>query len=253
MAGNTKIETDDLYYCAINVESVNFSFGEGWDDTWETVELPYVVCTARCDFVGSDGSCEDGDKCPNCGGYLEQPSCAPMMNYYYPLLDYQGDRDPEEDQMLLYHSAANVVIVRIINEGEAITYALALTGGGMDLSWDICLAYVLLGYYPPMHFCDLPELAGQDNKREPRWSVLKACLKTTEAMLQRAVRRKDTLLRLVETALECPQCHHAANHNRIGGCEYVALQARCPCLAHPEGRPADADDVQALGRKEDDS
>jgi hypothetical protein len=30
----------------------------------------------------------------------------------------------------------------------------------MDMSWDICKAYVLLGHLPPVEYCDLPMFAG---------------------------------------------------------------------------------------------
>ena len=48
-------------------------------------------------------------------------------------------------------------IVYLIEE-EA--YFLALTGGGMDLTWQICEAYMRLGYLPPTHFSRLPRYAG---------------------------------------------------------------------------------------------
>ena len=33
--------------------------------------------------------------------------------------------------------------------------ALAVSAGGMDLSWDVCEAYLLLGYLPPLNFYHL--------------------------------------------------------------------------------------------------
>ena len=116
-----------------------------------------------------------------------------MMNYYYVLPYYEGD--PKADQLTLYQSSANVVLVRMIGvDGDEDTYALALSGGGMDLSFDICHAYILLGYAPPLQFCDLPDFAGQDNSQEPFASIIKACLQSVESVVQRAERRKEKLL-----------------------------------------------------------
>lgn len=252
MRDGNPIDISSLHYDAVDVQPVNFDFGSGWNETWEEVYLPYVTCP-WCNKTFPDTEHEEGDACPDCKNmtsHLERPECAPMMNYYYPLPNYLGDRDPEADQLLLHESAANVVLARI-TDGTEDGYALALSGGGMDLSWDICLAYILLGYAPPLHFCDLPEFAGQDNRGEPFWSILKACLQSVEAKEQRGARRKEQLIKLVESALACPGCGHSNPHNRVGGCEYGSdiednPTTRCPCLTYPEGRPADAEAVRGL-------
>ena len=165
------ISIDSLSLAAIDTKSQDFDFGRGFGDTWEDVS-PCVLQCSYCQATYSDDVHIDGDSCPDQGchelntGTLEWPDCAPMMNYYYLLPYYEGD--PGADQARLYQSSANVVLVKItgVDDDEDV-YALALSGGGMDLSWDICHAYILLGYAPPIQFCDLPDFAGQNNSKEP--------------------------------------------------------------------------------------
>lgn len=74
----------------------------------------------------------------------------PMMNYAYPCdVDDIGDAAAKLDGLPLC----------VVEHDDGRT-ELALTGGGMDLSWEICAAYVRLGYAPPIHFASLPNMAG---------------------------------------------------------------------------------------------
>ncbi len=188
---------DELSFAAIDVNSIYFDFGNGYGDTWEEVS----ICLLQCDYcqatyideVYVEGGPCPNEECYNVEGTLERPECAPMMNYGYPLPYYEGD--PEEEQLTLYQSSANVVLVELIGVADDdAAYVLALSGGGMDLSFDICHAYILLGYAPPLQFCDLPDFAGQDNSQEPFASIIKACLQSVESVVQRAERRKEKLL-----------------------------------------------------------
>lgn len=80
---------------------------------------------------------------------------APMMSFAYPLPHLR--EDPSELQLKLLKSYTNLMLVEIDDE-----YYLALTGGGMDFSWEICYAYMIAGYMPPIHFCGhLPRMAGK--------------------------------------------------------------------------------------------
>ncbi len=129
-----------------------------------------VECTAcdgsgeiECDRCEGEGRVEDED---NEAGF-------PMMNYAYPL----GGRDvPDNVGTLLEHLPLTVV------EVDDTSY-LALTGGGMDLSWEICAAYVALGYYPPAHFCRLPRMAGRGNSEGDR-RLLAICREALEMQAQ---------------------------------------------------------------------
>lgn len=108
----------------------------------------------------------------------------PMMNYCYPL-----DCEPPDDWKRL---VSNCTCVEI--DGS---YYLALTGGGMDLSWEICESYMRLGYYPPAHFARLPSMAGRGTSKRDKW-IIDGCRKTFEAMRARAESGLRDLDSLVE-------------------------------------------------------
>ena len=72
------------------------------------------------------------------------------MNYWYPA----RIKDCEAAAKELAHLPLCIV------EFKDGTTGLALTGGGMDLSWEICSAFLSLGFYPPVHF-RLPAMCGR--------------------------------------------------------------------------------------------
>ncbi len=106
----------------------------------------------------------------------------PMMNYWYPV-----DIDDAAAAALALSGPLCVV------EVDGIT-GLALTGGGMDLSWEIAEAFCQLGQLPPVHFSDLPAMAwGSDNGAPVRRYVLSAMLRSLEVAAERATYRAERL------------------------------------------------------------
>jgi len=106
--------------------------------------------------------------CPECGTEYEGDT-GPMMSYWYPvdIQDCEGAAEKIADFPLC-----------IVEFSNGLT-GLALTGGGVDLTWKICGAFVALGYLPPVHFCRLPRMSGW--KRHPRSKgILQACLESAE-------------------------------------------------------------------------
>jgi hypothetical protein len=114
----------------------------------------------------------------------------PMMNYYYPLpeLKYRWP-SPEAAQAHLELYGGPVCVALVCDEP-----VLALTGGGMDISDRIAEAYMLLGYLPPFHFCDLPEYGGALTEQR-RW-VIDGCVRSCQVMEGWAQRRRQKLERL---------------------------------------------------------
>ncbi len=95
----------------------------------------------------------------------------PQMNYAYPITGF--DRDLGGCQSLIV-SETSCCLVMLDDEP-----VLALTGGGMDLSWDICQAYTILGLLPPLHFVsNLPKMAGMSYLKNRE--TLEACQRTAE-------------------------------------------------------------------------
>lgn len=240
---------EQLSFAAVSSVPVQYDWGQ--EPEWETVFLPGAACP-DCETVYPNG--EPGDACKRCldddGSYcyLDARGDEPMMNYYYPLPAF--DDDPEEAQGKL--AGVCVTLVRLTNcdfEPDGEGYALALTGGGMDLSWDICEAYIRLGYAPPLHFSRLPQFAGQDNGKEPFWTILKAMLLSIETEERNLTWTKSQVAGTVKAAIACPGCGHPDRHNRVGGCEFVVnynLEPEpptvCSCLQYPD-RPDDSERV----------
>ena len=96
---------------------------------------------------------DDGEELPE----------GPAMMYYYPL----GDRtDPQEAARdILRLPLCVVAFSEAMQDKGAPEFALALVGGGTDLSWEICEAYIRLGYFPPAHF-ELPRMSGRADGSE---------------------------------------------------------------------------------------
>lgn len=78
--------------------------------------------------------------CDECG--FNESSCVPMMNFLYPL-----ELSNFEDTKIL--EVINKTNCTILEDTESGEYFLALCGGGMDLSQDIALAYLILEKWIP--------------------------------------------------------------------------------------------------------
>jgi hypothetical protein len=176
-----EIDVRELHYGALDVASVNYDWTEheiGSD--WE----PYEAAECQeCEHVSVDPGEE---RCPRCvakgaEGYLDSRE-GPMMNYYYPLPGFSDD--PREASARLVDLP--LCLVRIGGPTEEDVWALALTGGGMDLRWEICEAFMRLGYLPPAHFADLPKMSGRGTSRRDR-VIIRACLRSFDAVKSQAV------------------------------------------------------------------
>lgn len=107
----------------------------------------------------------------------------PMMNYWYPVDSIDDDADAEVAAVAIAGLPLCVVMV-------GGSYGLALTGGGMDLSWDICRAYIATGNLPPVHFADLPSFAGGHGEST---EVAAAMIRSLEITVQHAERHLQRL------------------------------------------------------------
>ena len=82
-----------------------------------------------------------------------QQAEGPMMNYWYPIgSDYVDDVEAWASAIV------DLPLCAVVVDGVA---GLALTGGGMNLSWEIAEAFIRCGFLPPLGPCsDLPQMAG---------------------------------------------------------------------------------------------
>ena len=152
------------------------------DHDADAYHVPYgddSECVARTEILVGSYQAYD-----SAGNSHEELSDGPMMNYYYPVLLWgpDGEISPER-------AAARIVdlplcLVQFDGDDE---WNLALTGGGMDLSWEIVEAYVRLDQCPPAHFCRLPAMSGRGTSDKDR-VLIEACRRTLTSVTAAAGR-----------------------------------------------------------------
>jgi hypothetical protein len=101
-----------------------------------------------------------------------------MMNYWYPL----GMNHKDGVDLAAKLGSGSLCVVEVGGR-----FGLALTGGGMDLSWEIADAFVRLGLLPPAHFADLPKMAGMGNT-DRNLLVVAAMRRSLTVVIERAQR-----------------------------------------------------------------
>lgn len=105
----------------------------------------------------------------------------PVMNYAYPLTELRTDAGALQAKLL----DTSLCVVELNGKPY-----LALQGGGMDFSWDICEAYTLAGLLPPVHFAgSLPRIAGWE--RKALRGTLNACVRSCEVAAEWASQRLE--------------------------------------------------------------
>lgn len=110
----------------------------------------------------------------------------PMMNFRYSV-DVRRVGGPEEAAKAIYSLPLCIVD---LNHGG---YYLALTGGGMDLTWEIAEAYMRLGYLPPTFCHDLPRYWGKTNPVD-RW-IVEGCIRGVNVLFGWQEDRRERLLK----------------------------------------------------------
>lgn len=202
---------EDLSGDALDAQPLDRDWSEGYPEHWDYIQAPDCQCGSYArwisgedlaerlgladaverDWVSESWSawrCEDPD-CEHVGEEIdphEGGAEGPMMNYAYPVprpLDH-------DDADAIRHLP--LCIVTPGDEGARYggdDYYLALTGGGMDLSWEICEAFMTLGFLPPVHYCDLPGMAGKDYASERNAWIIAGCIRACELHVERATNR----------------------------------------------------------------
>jgi hypothetical protein len=195
---NQEIATD-LRNCSVDSKSrqVDWSEALGEDmEGWQAFEVEECeecerdfIATATMGqdehrYIEPEYTDEDGEdidnECMGTAGYFE----GPMMNYFHPC--ELRDLSNEDAARAIAHLPLCVVEFQ---DGER---GFALTGGGMDLSWEICDAYISCGYLPPFASTDLPDMSGKE--KHPRTQlILAACQRSALILEGWANRRRLSL------------------------------------------------------------
>lgn len=176
----------ELSTYALDVEPKDYDWSEGYPDAWDFYERDECY---QCGKVSDEtGSCRT-EGCPNEDDRLD--SCeGPMMNYFYALPEQP---DIEEATLALVRLPLCIVSFDGPSWHIEDDWALALTGGGMDLSWEICEAFMRLGYLPPVHFGRLPGMVGRGTSRRDRW-IIAGCRRALIEHRAQIVARDDSAL-----------------------------------------------------------
>lgn len=145
---------------------VSYNWTEhAYAEAWESFEA------AKCDecgkiVFGSSGTEDrhrDLDSLVECDANVHLGD-GPMMSYYYPVPDHRSMSIEDMAKAIIH---LPLCIVHFPAEEKL---ALALTGGGMDLSWEICEAHMRIGFLPPLHFCGLQDMC-RDWDTRTAWIV----------------------------------------------------------------------------------
>lgn len=164
-----RVELDPDTYMIEAEDSVGIAHYDPSDEEWTKLMAHYWP-KLDAEEIGRTFQEGDGD------------DWYPAMNYVYPL------PCPPPDDWKTCVSCCTCVEI----DGEPY---LALTGGGMDLSWEICESFLALGYYPPAHFAELPAMADRGESKQDR-TILAACRRSLEAMVERHQAKLDRLTSL---------------------------------------------------------
>jgi len=190
------LKVEGLYCSSINIEVREFDFSTGYPEQWDYLEVQ------KCDSCGGiysnhDENCRNPDvdeddepKVCEYGGSNDIPE-GPMMNFLWGF----GDISPQFDESTA-RKIIDVNMCLVFIEDEDKTY-LALTGGGMDLSWDIAEAYIKLGYLPPAKI-SLPNLAGTDPNSDNNKLIIAAMKESYRVQAMWAEQRNADLDRKIK-------------------------------------------------------
>mgnify|MGYP001614724632 FL=1 len=126
----------------------------------------------------------------------EEDAYAPVMSFFWPLEDRKSYDASDADKLL----GLPVTLVKLAGSygtPNGDLFVLALTGGGMDLSWEIAEAYIRLGCLPPFDL-RLPSMAGKELTAQSALT-LEACRRSASVLATWTANRRGELAR---TALD---------------------------------------------------
>lgn len=140
-------------YWPCSDEPADFDWSDAWDDSeqdtryefWETVpdddQLIYSSGSGSALRFTKAGTLAAAQEHEN--GYEGEAPEGPLMNGYWPLTsgNLPNDWEPEQVAMRIRHLSVCLVLVDD-------QYGLALTGGGMDLRWNLAAAAIGAGFLP---------------------------------------------------------------------------------------------------------
>ena len=181
-------DVSHLWASAIDVTPRHFDFGAGYGDTWTSTEAGSCgECDEKLLVPNGESEHRDVDPESDCRGFVS--GSGPMMNFLYGLAEM-----PDDATIVEALADLPLCIVTLPDAIDGEDTFLALTGGGMNMSWFIIEAYVRLGYLPPAYFSP-PAFVGMRLTDERRL-LLEACRETQRRVVSGAERALEELDRL---------------------------------------------------------
>lgn len=193
----TDIEIGELDSETVDVKPRDYDFSsENWAEGRESggwlSREPRACEECGGIVIGSFSAECENEECERFGDEIMEDG-GPMMNYYYPI-----PFDPTDDAL---SELAHLPLCFVEVDGEP---GLALTGGGMDLSWEICEGFMRLGLLPPLHFAGLPAMAGRGESADDI-AIARACERSADVFAQRGVNYAEGARMSIERALAMPK------------------------------------------------
>ena len=198
-------EVEDLGAGSVgsNPHDYTWTDHEGFGEEWESYEAGeceecgevFSLCVGCGDGTHHETAEEEGSE-SDCTGYVPLAE-GPMMSYFYPI--YLPVDLSEEDAAKRLAGLPLAVVTFAVSD----TTALALTGGGMNLAWEICEGFIRLEQLPPLHFCDLPEMgdrgagAYSEAGRARDRRIIEACVASCEHARMTATRTGERVAELL--------------------------------------------------------
>jgi hypothetical protein len=122
--------------------------------------------------------------------YKEKILKRPYTNWIYHIPKLELTTENKEEFKEIFGKQLPLELIQWITGKE---YFLTLHAGGMDMSWDIALAYILLGYCPPLEFCRLPNNTEVDLTNKITQHIVMACNKSLKVTENQCKITKDEL------------------------------------------------------------
>ena len=155
---------------------MGFSVMIDWHNDFQNNYEKWENCGRRIIEENCDHREEEsqGDSNMRYSGYCEEcghceDSGQPMMNYGYPL-----EITPDDDKILKVLEETNCTVMYNTETDE---YFIALSGGGMDLSQDIALAYFFLQRWIPYDLATSVSTQKGLSVGGKNWDILKEAMK----------------------------------------------------------------------------
>jgi hypothetical protein len=136
-------------------------------DDWENLGRNAIENACTHKEHSSDTNMCDSGSCDECGH--SEDSAIPMMNFGYPL-----EMTPNDKKVL---EVVKETCCTVMHNTDTDEYFIALCGGGMDLSQDIALAYVILENWIPFDLAEVVSTQKGLSQGGKNWERLKVAMK----------------------------------------------------------------------------